>query len=45
MITVGIGPETRVGKADVLLSEGFAAVNLDAILNRLGERAMPPAQA
>jgi hypothetical protein len=38
MLTVGIGPEERVGAADVVLHEGFAAVNLDAVLDLLAQR-------
>lgn len=37
MLTVGIGPVERVGKADVVLAEGFKAVNLDGVLNLLAQ--------
>jgi kojibiose phosphorylase len=38
MFTVGIGPDERVGAADVVLREGFSAVNLDAVLDLLAQR-------
>jgi beta-phosphoglucomutase len=38
MMTVGIGPPERVGEADVVLRDGLAGVELDAILDMLGER-------
>ncbi len=31
MLTVGIGPEQRVGEADAVLTRGFDGVNLDAV--------------
>jgi beta-phosphoglucomutase len=38
MMTVGIGPEERVGEADMVLSQGFAGVIIDAVLDRLEQR-------
>ncbi|HUR16537.1 MAG TPA: beta-phosphoglucomutase, partial [Candidatus Limnocylindrales bacterium] len=35
MLTVGIGPDERVGQADVVLADGFASTNLDDIFNRI----------
>jgi kojibiose phosphorylase len=35
MMTVGIGPHERVGEADAVLTNGFDAVNLDAVLDLL----------
>lgn len=38
MLTVGIGPQERVGTADVVLTDGFGGTDLDAILDLLGSR-------
>jgi beta-phosphoglucomutase len=38
MMSVGIGPVERVGAADVVLQDGFAATNLDALVESLARR-------
>jgi beta-phosphoglucomutase len=41
MMTVGIGPPQRVGEADVVLADGFEAINLDALLDLLVQSREP----
>jgi beta-phosphoglucomutase len=38
MMTVGIGPQNRVGKAEMVLSDGFAGISLATILDQLDQR-------